>query len=199
MGGPHFPLCYGNVQRSVAWSFLPAKITVPLYHTSHFSLSNTTLHPALHKGRIPIREAIFNDGTMCPVNVCGSPGIWMSHTWVDHIVVPSGKFILSGLVAMCLLSTSELSMMNIAVAPVSAMALLAAMVSAFKYCGNGLPNMVRAVAAIEGHCRVSVVWVGRGGEQFDVMPVASSSLWSTVTLANTFKMGSKDITFTETK
>ncbi len=86
-----------------------------------------------------------------------------------------------------------------AVAPVSAMALLAAMVSAFKYCGNGLPNMVRAVAAIEGCRRVSVVWVGRGGEQFDVMTVASLSLWSTVTLANTFKMGSKDITFAETK
>ena len=157
---PIFPRGIGNVHRLVAWSFVPAKITVPLYHTSHFSLSNTTLHPALHKGRIPIREAIFNDGTMCPVNVCGSPGIWMSHTWVDHIVVPSGKFILSGLVAMRLLSTSALSMMNIAVAPVSTMALLAAMVSAFKYCGIGLPNMVRAVAAIEGHCRVFVVWVG---------------------------------------
>ena len=35
--------------------------------------------------------------------------------------------------------------------------LLATMVSAFKYCGIGLPNMVRAVAAIEGRCRVSVV------------------------------------------
>jgi hypothetical protein len=116
---PIFPRGIGNVHRSVAWSFVPAKITVPLYHTSHFLLSNTTLHPALHKGQIPIREAIFNDGTMCPVNVCGSPGIWMSHTWVDRIVVPSGKFILSGLVAMRLLSTSALSMMNIAVAPVS--------------------------------------------------------------------------------
>ncbi len=100
----------------------------------------------------------------------------MSHTWVDHIVVPSGKFILSGLVAMRLLSTSALSMMNIAVAPVSAMALLAAMVSAFKYCVIGLPNMVRAVAAIEGQRHAFVVWVGRGGEQFDVMTVVSLSL-----------------------
>jgi hypothetical protein len=62
-----------------------------------------------------------------------------------------------------------------------------------------LPNMVRAVAAIEGRRRAFVVWVGRGGEQFDVMMVASSSLWSTVMLANTFTMGSKDITFAETK
>ncbi len=123
----------------------------------------------------------------------------MSHTWVDHIVVPSGKFIFSGLIAMRLLSTFALSMMNIAVAPVSAMALLAAMVSAFKYCSIGLPNMDRAVAAIEGRRGAFVVWVGRGGEQFDVMAVASLSMWSTVLLANTFNMGSKDITSAETK
>ncbi len=156
---PIFPRGIGNVHRLVAWSFVQAKITVPLYHTSHFLLSKTTLHPALHTGQIPIREAIFNDGTMCPVNVCGSPGILMSQTWVDRIVVPSGKFILSGLVAIRLLSTSALSMMNIAVAPVLAMALFAAMVSAFKYCSIGVPNMVHAVAAIKGRCRASVVWV----------------------------------------
>ena len=67
-------------------------------------------------------EAIFNDGRMCPVNICGSPGILMSQTCVDHIVEPLGKFILSCLVAIPLLSTSELSMMNIAIAPVSALA-----------------------------------------------------------------------------
>ncbi len=81
----------------------------------------------------------------------------MSQTWVDRIVVPSGKFILSGLVAIRLLLTSALSMMNIAVTPVSAMALSAAMVSAFKYCGIGVPNMVRADAAIKGRRRVSIV------------------------------------------
>jgi hypothetical protein len=39
------------------------------------------------------------------------------------------------------------------------MALFAAMASGFKYCGIGVPNMVRAVAAIEGRCCASVVWV----------------------------------------
>ncbi len=156
---PIFPRGISNVHRSVTRSFVSANITVPLYHTLHFSLSKTTLHLALHKGRIPIREAIFNDGTMCPVNVCGSPGIWMLRTWVDRIVVPSSIFILSGLVAIRLLSTSALSMMNIAVVPVLAMALFAAMVSAFKYCGIGVPNMVRDFAAIEGRPRASVVWV----------------------------------------
>jgi hypothetical protein len=57
---PIFPCGIGNVHRLVAWSFVPAKITAPLYHTSHFLLS----HLALHKGQILIREAIFNDGTM---------------------------------------------------------------------------------------------------------------------------------------
>jgi hypothetical protein len=121
----------------------------------------------------------------------------MSHTCVDHIVEPSGKFIFNGLVAVCLLSTVALSMMNIAVAPVSAMALLAAMVSAFKYCCIGLPNMVRAVAAIEG--RRCAFRVGRGGEQFDVMTVASSSMLSILIDDNTFNVGSKGITFAETK
>ena len=83
----------------------------------------------------------------------------MSQTCVNRIVVPPGKFILSGLVAIRLLSTSVLSMMNIAVTPVSAMALFAAMVSAFEYCGIGVPNMVCTVAAIEGRCRASVVLV----------------------------------------
>jgi hypothetical protein len=83
----------------------------------------------------------------------------MLQTWVDHIVVPLGKFILSGLVAIRLLSTSALSVMNIAVVPVSAMALFAAMVIMFKYCGIGVPNMVCAVAAIEGRCCASVVLV----------------------------------------
>ncbi len=73
------------------------------------------------------------------------------------VVVPLGKFMLNGLVAIHLLLTSALSMMNIAVAPVSSMALSAAMVSAFKYCGIGVQNMVCAVAAIEGHRCASVV------------------------------------------
>ena len=83
----------------------------------------------------------------------------MSQTCVDHVVVLLGKFILSGLVAIHLLLTSALSMMNIAVAPVSAMALFAAMVSPFKYCGMGVPNMLRAVAAIDGCPRAAVLLV----------------------------------------
>jgi hypothetical protein len=40
----------GRVHRSVLGSLYPLKITLPLYTTSHFSLSKTTLHPTLHSG-----------------------------------------------------------------------------------------------------------------------------------------------------
>ena len=89
-----------------------------------------------------MRDAVFNDGTMWPVNSFGSPGILMLHTCVDHIVVQLVKFILTCFVATCLLSTSTLSMMKIAVAPVSAIALFAAKVCAFKYCDMGLPMWI---------------------------------------------------------
>ncbi len=103
----------------------------------------------------------------------------MSQTCVDHIVVPPGKFILNGLVAIRLLSTSTLSMTHIAVVPVSAMALFAAIVSSFKYCGIGVPNMVRAVAAIKGLLRAAVMLVVCRGERLDVTTITSSSSWTT--------------------
>ncbi len=74
----------------------------------------------------------------------------MSHTCVDQIVVLLGNLILSGFVATHLLLTCASSMMKMVVAPVSAMASFAAMVSAFKYCGMGLPNIARAAAASDG-------------------------------------------------
>ena len=80
------------------------------------------MHLTTHNSLIPIREAIDSFGTMCPVSFSGRPGIIMSHMCVDLTFVPSGKLIDSGLVATLLLSTGVPSMMNIAVAPVSAMA-----------------------------------------------------------------------------
>ena len=100
-----------------------------------------------------MRDAIFNDGTMCPVNIIGSPIIIMSHACVAQIVVSSGKLILRGFAATRLLSTSASSMMKMAVALVSAIASFAAMVSAFKYCGMGLPNISRAVTVSNGQSR----------------------------------------------
>ncbi len=92
------------------------------------SLSNITLHPALHKGCIPMRDAIVSDGTICPVSTIGRPRIVMPHTCVDRTFLPSGKFIVRGDKAIRLLSTSAPSMMKMEVAPVSAMAWLVAIV-----------------------------------------------------------------------
>ena len=88
-------------------------------------------------------------GTMCPVNVVGSPGISMSHMCVDLICLPSGRLIVSGFIAGRLFFTSAPSMIKIDVAPVSAIASDVAIVIAFRYCVEGLPNILLAVAAID--------------------------------------------------
>ncbi len=92
----------------------------------------------------------------------------MSHTCVDQIVVPLGNLILSGSIMTRLLSTSASSMMKMVVAPVSAIASFAAMVSALIYCGMGLPNIARAVVASDGRIVLRE-------ERLDIMAVASSS------------------------
>jgi len=38
-----------------------------------------TLHPALHRTRMPMSEAIDNPGTICPVRIIGRPGMLMLH------------------------------------------------------------------------------------------------------------------------
>ncbi len=72
----------GRVQRSVVGSFMLIEIILPLYLTTHFLLSNFTVHPASVSTWIPKREAMDNSGTMCPMSVVGRPGIMMSHMCV---------------------------------------------------------------------------------------------------------------------
>ncbi len=78
-------LVIGRVHKSVAGSLYPLKITLPLYITSHLSLLNITVHPTLQSGQIPIKDAIFKSGMMCPVRVIGNPGMLISHTCVNSI------------------------------------------------------------------------------------------------------------------
>jgi hypothetical protein len=47
----------GNVHKSVDTSLYPCNITFLLSSTSHLSFSNTTVHPALHNGWMPISDA----------------------------------------------------------------------------------------------------------------------------------------------
>ena len=46
----------GRVHRSVVGSFMPTNIILPLYLTTHFLMSNLTVHPASVSTWIPKRE-----------------------------------------------------------------------------------------------------------------------------------------------
>ncbi len=134
---PAVPFGMGSIHKSVDGSLNSHKITFSLKITSHFVLSNVTLHPALQRGLMPTSEAIVNDGTICPVSVVGRPGMFISHTCVDWILLPSGKLIVRGDTTMRLLSTAAPSMMNMDIAPVSAIAWCLAIVRALINFGLG--------------------------------------------------------------
>jgi hypothetical protein len=174
-----------RVHRSVLGSLYPLKITLPLYMTSHFSLSKTTLHPTLHRGQIPMSKAVLRSRMMCPVSVMGNPGILMSHACVDLTFLPSGRLMVRGFVANRLFATSTLSITKMEVAPISAMAWFGAMVIALIYCGFGMPYMVLATAATDvgsrcGFLRLLVA-------KFDMTTVTSS--WSAMETTLMFSVG----------
>ena len=162
----------GSIHKSVVGSLKPVKIILPLIFTSPFSLSKVTVHPALQRGGMPIRDAMVNDGTMCPVKMVGRPGMLILHTCVEYIFLPLGKLIVRGVRVTRLLSTGALSMMNINIAPVSKIAWLVANVKALRYCGIGAPYSACGVVARDDRWQGTftrfVVW-------FDMTAVLSSS------------------------
>ena len=93
---------------------------------SHFLSVKTTLHPCLHRIQILIRDAIRDAtvkcGTMCPVRTVGSPWMKMSHSCVEEIFFPSGKFMTIGFVVIRLFWTLAVSIANMDDAPASAIA-----------------------------------------------------------------------------
>jgi hypothetical protein len=73
---------------------------------------------------------------MCPVKILvGRPGIVMSHMCVNFTLLPSGKLIVNGCNEGCKLLTGVPSMINMKVAPVSAIAWFVLIVIALRYCG----------------------------------------------------------------
>ena len=72
-------------------------------------------------------------GTMYPVNTIGRPGIFMSQMCVDDTLLPSGKLIVIGLFVVRRFLTGVPFMMNIEVAPVSAIVCVGAIVIAFTH------------------------------------------------------------------
>ncbi len=80
-------------------------------------------------------EVIINDGTKCPVSVVSRPGMFISHTCVDWIFLPSGKLFVRGDATMHLSSTVAPSMINMDVALMSAIAWCLAIVrSLINFC-----------------------------------------------------------------
>jgi hypothetical protein len=98
------PLRMGRVQRLLVGSLYLVKIVLPLKLTQHFSSSKMTSHPALHRTHMPSKDAIFMSGTICPISLCGRPGMSTSHMCVDTIFLPSGRLMCMGFVAMRMLS-----------------------------------------------------------------------------------------------
>ena len=116
-------------------------------------------------------------GTMCPVNVVGSPGISMSHMCANLSCLPSGRLIVRGFIAGRSFFTSDPSIINIDVAPVSAIASDVAILMAFRYWFDGLPNILPAVSVSDfGVCRGSAFLV----VAFDMTTVMSSTATSLV-------------------
>ena len=70
-------------------------------------------------------------GTMYPINTIGRPGIFMSHMCVYVTLLTSGKLIVIGLFVVRRFMTGVPFMMNIEIAPVSAIACIGAIVIAF--------------------------------------------------------------------
>jgi len=80
-----------------------------------------------------MRDAIVMPGKMYPVNTVGRPGIFTSQMCVDDTLLPSGKLIVIGLFVVRRFLTGVPFMMNIEVAPVSAIACVGAIVIAFAH------------------------------------------------------------------
>jgi hypothetical protein len=122
---------------------------------------------------MPMRDAIVKDGTMCPVNIVGRPGILISHTCVDWTFVPSGKLIVRGDTTIHLLSMAAPSMMKMEAAPMAAIAWLAAIVRTLRNCGIRLPQSALTIAVIKDNALF--VHTGFVDAQLEVITVAVSS------------------------
>ncbi len=112
----------GRVYKSVVGSLYPRKIMLFLYTNSHFSSMKVTLHPALHRILMPIRDAVVIPGTIWPANIVGRPGMVMSQMWVETTLLPLGKVMVIGWSARHKFLMGVPFIMKIEVAHVSAMA-----------------------------------------------------------------------------
>ncbi len=130
----------GSVHKLVALSSPLSSIILLSYHTVHFNLSNLTLHPALVNTAMSNRDAIESSGMMCPVRTTGSPLMWTLHICVDVTCRPSARDTVKGFVIGHLLITGVPSIMNICIAPESAISslVLSGNAATAKFGGGGV-------------------------------------------------------------
>ncbi len=83
---------------------------------------------------MPSKDAIFISGTMCPINICGRPGMSTSQMCVDIIFLPSERLMCMGFVAMRMLLAGAPAITNIDMAQVSATACVGAICIVFGWC-----------------------------------------------------------------
>ncbi len=135
---------------------------------------------------MPMSDAIFKSGMMWPIKITGNP-VFMLHTCVDLIFLPSGRLTVSGFVANLLFSTSTPSITKMDIAPISATARFVAIVIALRYCGFGLPYKSFANAANDVSCDCSF-WLLLVAK-FDVTIVTLSSSVALISLLTSVGSG----------
>ncbi len=94
-----------NFHNSVDLYWGSVKIILPSYHTTHLHFLNTTIHPALHNGRMPKSNMMAKLGTICPTRGLERPGTTTSHVCIDCTLRPLGRLTVNGCVASLLLAT----------------------------------------------------------------------------------------------
>ena len=100
----------------------PRSTILLLYVIVHWSCSNFTVHPASHSLTTESNDCCFSYGMMCAVRAAaGKFGQFMSHSWVDTIVFPSGIIIFSALVVGLILVTFAVTAIKCPVVPESNM------------------------------------------------------------------------------
>ncbi len=83
---------------------------------------------------MPSKDAIFISGTMCPINLCGRPGMSTSHMCVDTIFFPSGRLICIDFVAMQMFLAGVPTITNTDMVPVLTTACVNAICITFVWC-----------------------------------------------------------------
>ena len=106
----------------------------------------------------------------------------MPHMCVDFTLLPSGKLIVNGCNKGHKLLTGVPSMINMEVAPVSAIAWFVLITIALRYCWLGEPHNCCAVAAKDGRGEAGHIFFGLRVVEIEQLDLGTVTLSSSITL-----------------